>query len=110
MRLIVLLLDAAAGRSVLDAMFARGLPAVLVWTERTALTDGRVTLLVGARDQDVASVCATVAALAAVTDRAGDALMPLSEPTDLHLGRPSPPAAADLALYVLRVSRFEQMW
>ena len=110
MRLIVLLLDAPAGKTVLEAMLARGLPAVLVWTERTALTDGRVTLLVGARDEDVPSVCAAAAAIAAVTDRPGGALMPLSEPTDLHIGRPSPAAAGDLGLYVLRVSRFEQMW
>lgn len=105
-----MLLDEAAGRIVLEAMLRQGLPAVLVWTEGTAIANGRVTLLVGARDADVPAIYATVTSLASVTAQADRALLSLSDPTDLHLGRPTVPLPRELGMYVLRISRFEQIW
>ena len=110
MRLIVTLVDAAAGRRVLDTMVDLGLPAVLVWTDAGPLTGGRATLLIGAHDRDVADVCASLVAMGAVTQAATQTLLPLTDPTDLHVGRPPLPGVSESGLYVLRVSRFEQIW
>lgn len=110
MRMIVTSIDSAAGKRALDVMRSRGLPAVLVWSEATAWSGGQATLLVGAHDRDVGDVCATLASLAAVTEPSAQTLLPLSDPTDLHVGRPPLPALSLSGLYVLRVSRFEQIW
>ncbi|MEJ7801147.1 MAG: cyclic-di-AMP receptor [Ilumatobacter sp.] len=110
MRLIVTLVDAAAGQRVLETMLAQGLPAVLVWTDAGILTGGRATLMIGAHDHDVADVCASLVALGAVTSATTQTLLPLTDPTDLHVGRPPLPGISEFGLYVLRVSRFEQIW
>lgn len=110
MKLILTMVDSAAGRLVLETMLAQGLPAVLVWTDAGVLTGGRATLLVGAHDHDVADVCAALAAMGAVTQATAQTLMPLTDPTDLHVGRPALPGISESGLYVLRVSRFEQIW
>ncbi len=110
MRLIVTLIDSAAGQRALDTMLAQGLPAVLIWSDAVAWSGGRATLLVGAHDQDVADVCASLSTMAAVTEPTAQTLMPLSDPTDLHVGRPPLPGISEFGLYILRVSRFEQIW
>ena len=110
MRLIVTLVDAAVGRRVLETVLSQGLPAVLVWTDGGTLTEGRATLLIGVHDHDVADVCASLVAMGAVTQTTTQTLLPLTDPTDLHVGRPPLPGFSDSGLYVLRVSRFEQIW
>ena len=110
MRMIVTLIDSVVGQRVLDAMLAQGLPAVLVWSDGGAFGGGRATLLVGAHDADVGDVCASIAKMGAVTPTASQTLLPLTDPTDLHVGRPPLPGISESGLYVLRVSRFEQIW
>ncbi len=110
MRLIVTLVDSGAGRQMLDAMLGQGLPAVLIWSDAGAFTGGRATLLVGVHDHDAADICAALTAMSAVTEPAAQTLLPLIDPTDLHVGRTPPPAISESGLYVLRVSRFEQIW
>ena len=110
MKLIVTVIDSGAGRRALDTMLSQGLPAVLIWSDVGAWSGGRVTLLVGAHDSDVGDVCASLAAMAAVTEPTTHTLLPLSDPTDLHVGRPPIPGISDSGLFVLRVSRFEQIW
>lgn len=110
MRLIVALVESSVGRRALDEMLARGLPAVLIWTDAGVLTGGRATLLIGVRDQDVADACASLAAMGAATDPTAHTLLPLSDPTDLHVGRSSLPGISESGLFILRVTRFEQFW
>ena len=104
------LIDSAAGRRALDAMHAQGLPAVLIWSEAKAWDGGSATLLVGAHDRDLGDVCAALASFAAVTEPPAQTLLPLSDPTDLHVGRSPIPGISTSGLYILRVSRFEQIW
>ncbi len=110
MKLLVTLVDSDAGERLLETMLAQGLPAVLVWSDGGALTGGRATLLIGVHDQDVADICASIATMGAVTQATTQTLLPLTDPTDLHIGRPPLPGIGESAIYVMRVSRFEQIW
>ena len=110
MKLIVTLIGSRAGERALNAMLAQGLPATVIWSEATAWAGGQATLLVGAHDRDVADVCAMLASIASVPEVTAHTLLPLSDPTDLHVGRSPLPGVSSSGLYVLRVSRFEQIW
>lgn len=110
MKLIVAMTDTGAGERVLTAMRNQGLPAVLVWSEAGPISGGQATLLIGAHDHDAADVCAAVASMTAVTQPKSQSLLPLTDPSDLHLGRQPLPGLSQTALFVLRVSRFEQIW
>lgn len=110
MKLIVSLIDSKAGERALDVMLTQGLPAVVIWSEATAWAGGQATLLVGAHDRDVSDVCTALASIASVPESMAQTLLPLSDPTDLHVGRSPLPSVSGSSLYVLRVSRFEQIW
>jgi uncharacterized protein YaaQ len=87
-----------------------GLPATLIHAEESRLAGGRYTLLIGAPDVEVVQVVAVLAQHGGALASSGGGLLPLSDPSDLHIGEEGGTLTGGGPIYVLPVRRFEQFW
>ena len=110
MKLLIALLTKAEIDPVLTAIHEMGFPATVVDANVSKLTSGRYTLLVGAHDNAVPSVVSALTQLGAPAEPSVGALLPLSDPADIHVADPAVAVTASGSLFVVSVRRFEQFW